>query len=372
MRLHSVGSLFHVALLIVGVTRTGGATHSWESPRCTRMFSTNDTMLFREEFRQPPGARLDHFAHDVVAWPPSNRSTVDEFYSALPPNFAASPTASHIVRSQAALVNHHHRCIYVKNLKCGSSTAERLVAGLGVDSFNPGTHKSPHHNAKGETDDEYEYRILDQCSKMDDPASSKDCDTHYRMIRNIPDFVIDKYFIFTFVRDPFTRMTSSYRQSVPKVIFGGFSAVLVGTAPTNTLSNPHLGSQVSLIFIPTKSGKRMRLDFVGHVERMSEDWGRMQPALSLRASKLTPEDRLKLVLTHFAPTNLTEVIPKRQSEVTDRRNSEFVPTTRATISSTERFSQLHVVLVCRRYIQDLVCFNFDIPHVCTEHRKLVL
>ena len=46
--------------------------------------------------------------------------------------------------------------------------------------------------------------------------------------------------------------------------------------------------------------------------------------------------------------------------------ADFIP------GKPTRWSQLHEVYVCRRYIQDSVCFGYDIPTTCIENSDLVL
>ena len=109
------------------------------------------------------------------------------------------------------------------------------------------------------------------------------------------------------------------------------------------------------------SGRQLRLDFAGRLETISEDWERLKPALELKASLYTPLERRLMILPRAHANN--DIKHHRSTS----NNSVFVP-----FSETEKFSLLHVILVCRRFVQDLVCFEFDVPQVCIDHAELVL
>ena len=115
------------------------------------------------------------------------------------------------------------------------------------------------------------------------------------------------------------------------------------------------------------SGEKLRVDFVGRLESLSEEWARLQPAREKHARKLSPRERRALVLprARVKAEDVKEAPHHRVS--TEETSSVLVP-----FSTSERFSLLHVILTCRRYIQDLVCFDMRVPRVCIDHAELVL
>jgi len=117
---------------------------------------------------------------------------------------------------------------------------------------------------------------------------------------------------------------------------------------------------------PTLSGAQVRLDFIGRLESLSEDWERLKVVMGSQATKLAPEDRRSLILSH-AEGPVAQVPQHRASA----NSSHFVPFSEEE-GHPEHFTLLHVVLVCRRYIQDLVCFDMGVPQICIDHTELVM
>ena len=74
---------------------------------------------------------------------------------------------------------------------------------------------------------------------------------------------MDNYLIFSFVRDPFTRVLSSYHEASPGYSFEGLLSEGVSSGKLNV----HFRSQTAqLLSITTSTGRRIRLDFVGRLE----------------------------------------------------------------------------------------------------------
>jgi len=116
----------------------------------------------------------------------------------------------------------------------------------------------------------------------------------------------------------------------------------------------------------TLSGRPLRLDFVGKLEQISEDWARLQPLLEVDACKLSPKNRRNLILPHVESNEIEAVIKHRSSS----RNFQFIPLS-VEEGHPQSFTQLHVILICRRFIQDMVCFDLKIPNVCIQYPELI-
>ena len=251
----------------------------------------------------------------------------------------------------------------------------------------------------------------------------------------IGDAIWNNYFVFSFVRDPFTRIESSFAQ-VPFPL--GFDDLLSGASNPPLYKNPHYWDQIRVLTRRRKTGKRLRVDFVGHVESFDLDWWRLAPALDASQRHLTPVERLQLVrpsplkpfvdLNSIAKDNDTRTEGtdgsdrfherdatsgdsssslKGALESTERTNttkssqlgkstefieggerSEHLHVTRKRQQAAEfvpqppgilgkkvmpmRWNRLHEIYVCRRYIQDHFCFGYDIPETCIEHADLTL
>ena len=235
----------------------------------------------------------------------------------------------------------------------------------------------------------------------------EECATRWVLLKDIPDEIMSKYFIFSFVRDPFSRIVSSHHEvgrcaftellrgqhakvdqnshvisqvACSRVAFRDFAAhsdIAVGRSHASDwrggwarelrltcFSSPYLHFfQVHTLTRAVQSGKQIRLDFVGILERISEDWERLKPALDFDAIALPIDKRKHLILPQHAVTSFDEVRHHRSTS----NSSIYVP-----FSTTEKFSNLHVILVCRRFIQDLVCFDLGIPKICIDHPDLVM
>ena len=116
---------------------------------------------------------------------------------------------------------------------------------------------------------------------------------------------------------------------------------------------------------PSQSGMPLRVHFVGRLEDVAETWERMQAMLTPASLNLSPDERVALIPAHVA--DFTEV-----QKVREHSNSALYTPFSEAEGRFERFTQAHVIQVCRRYIQDFVCFDMEIPHICIDHADLIL
>jgi hypothetical protein len=334
--------------------KDSGAIPPWESMRCVKFWGDppfiNAPMQTRELFSS--SKEIDFNSDPEVArklnanisWPPTQeRGSVDDFFDALKGRKAkATGVKTRRPTVVAAKVDHLRRSIYIKNLKAGSSTVDVMYSALAAfDVFD-------HQNAPL-------LNISEQLLFCMNSPRLKPCVMHWVKLHEIPDELIANYFIFSFVRDPFPRVSSAFQE----VNTGAFTVTMKGR--TRNSQNAHFSGQIHELSRGTLSGNQVRMDFVGHLENISEDWERLKPALSIAAKGMSPLERRDLVLTSTKSFSLVEKY--RKSVV----SAIFVPS-----STTEMYSNSHVVLVCRRYIQDFVCFNISIPLICIDHVELVL
>ena len=160
------------------------------------------------------------------------------------------------------------------------------------------------------------------------------------------------------------RMVSSYHE-----IGGGTFTEIVKGQKAKLSQNPHYLGQFFTASRATGSGRGVRLDYIAHLEDMAEGWERLKPVLTPAAVTMSPIERRKLIPDHAGTSKHIKIFrDSSKNHATDfiANSSIFLPR-----SSSDKFRQLHVILTCRRYIQDLVCFDLPIPRVCIEHPELI-
>ena len=181
---------------------------------------------------------------------------------------------------------------------------------------------------------------------------------------DLPDIIHDRYFVFSFVRDPFSRAVASYHEVGKNGMFGSFAGHLRGDGPFSR--NVHYSSQsYQLLSSATRSGRRLRLDFVGHVESFEEDWKALQAAMAPGAIRKSPAERRALIQSSAAgqtrrPAGLLHLRPG------DAHNHSIQPGTKAL-----HFTEEQELQVCRRYLQDFACFGYEAPAACAERASEV-
>jgi len=365
-KLHAANSspVFNVS---TNSTATAMLGPPWTMPRCTSFWgkpfpesqipSTRDLFDFPSELDEKiihgiPTRKIDPALSALMSqnltWPPEDRGSVDDFFRAVgsrrsklkpgPSNWAAS-----------AMVDHSKRSIVIKMLKSGSTTVGHLMLQRELREAR---------------------RAVNATEKMlrcfNTSPLPPDCQTPtWVTVKTIPDAVHDAYFVFTFTRDPFTRAVSSLAEAGGGSLLS-FTDVVAGNNG-RVGRNVHFVGQFVEASAPIFSGKQIRLDFVGRLESLSEDWARIRPALVDNALIMSPRERQGLVLPRVE--NISVAIPHHRESGSASAN--LLPYSKE-MGRPEPFRLLHVILVCRRYIQDLVCFNMGVPRVCIDHAELVL
>eukprot|EP00615_Pteridomonas_danica_P009223 CAMPEP_0114365458 /NCGR_PEP_ID=MMETSP0101-20121206/28427_1 /TAXON_ID=38822 ORGANISM="Pteridomonas danica, Strain PT" /NCGR_SAMPLE_ID=MMETSP0101 /ASSEMBLY_ACC=CAM_ASM_000211 /LENGTH=179 /DNA_ID=CAMNT_0001513801 /DNA_START=740 /DNA_END=1276 /DNA_ORIENTATION=+ len=178
-----------------------------------------------------------------------------------------------------------------------------------------------------------------------------------------------------------TRILSSYAEATPwsssdfnieevkkEATFIGH---LEGSTPNvhyRTQSNQLLGSQ-------TQSGDPVKPHFIGKIENFDEDWQRLQVALSPSVIHLTPQERLKLIPSSSSSSTTTTTKNLKEEDKEEKHQDEengiihergsgihdhiFIP-----YSKTKHFTIKEELEVCRMYLQDFICFDYDLPQSC--------
>ena len=126
-------------------------------------------------------------------------------------------------------------------------------------------------------------------------------------------------------------------------------------------------------------GQRAPLDFVGNIDNLINDWQQLLPALD--AAHLSPSARRELILEEAIQSNGGHAGASDEAKGTDaqlglrvRRGpahpTKFVP---GYLPSAQqpRWTLEDVLLVCRRYLQDLACFDFAVPMLCIQYVDLI-
>jgi hypothetical protein len=142
-------------------------------------------------------------------------------------------------------------------------------------------------------------------------------------------------------------------------------------------------SQAYSIFSPGRSGRRLRVDFVGHVESLESDWQRLLSAMTPAAVTLSPAERRSLIQAMPPPKSppLSGELPsptlKLRVGPAHDSNRQPVATVKggqlvANQTGSPRFTVEQELQVCRRYLQDFACFGYGVPRSCIEHAYAVL
>eukprot|EP00622_Pseudochattonella_farcimen_P004299 FR739663.1.p1 GENE.FR739663.1~~FR739663.1.p1 ORF type:complete len:219 (+),score=5.93 FR739663.1:64-720(+) len=185
---------------------------------------------------------------------------------------------------------------------------------------------------------------------------------------DLPDEVVDNYLIFSFVRDPFTRVLSSYHEASPGYSFEGLLSEGVSSGKLNV----HFRSQTAqLLSITTSTGRRIRLDFVGRLEHFEEDFALLLPAI--KARHLSPGERRDLIrnaaLTSISGVALKLLIERRREDTKRDRHSPMQPEVHGKDPSLP-LTRWHELMICQAYIQDFACFGYGLPAVCFEYPEV--
>ena len=351
---------------------TYGSNLPWETTECQLLWGSQkvneqhqwgQTTITRELFDLPrnfhertaSNIELAARLQEPVTWPPKERVKAADFLKAVGGRYSTMrghwPTRQGI--GATAIVDHNYRAVYLVNLKAGSTSIETVLK-------KDHTRRDKHMNTSYIYDHRVDRNETDVLLKCRDDPSAKFCGARQYFLKDVPDIIVKDYLVFSFVRDPFTRVVSSHHQ----VESEKWTPLLTGLK-NRVGENTHFLSQIGHLTRGSISGKRVRLDFVGSFECLSGAWAQLQPALVDEALVLTPIERRKLILPH-PPSNQHDssfLIHARKSS----HNYTFVP-----FSQTEKFTVLHVILVCRRYLQDFICFDMSIPTLCVTYVDLVM
>ncbi|KAA8497865.1 hypothetical protein FVE85_5450 [Porphyridium purpureum] len=200
------------------------------------------------------------------------------------------------------IVSHEHKLIYLEVHKAASTTVRLLLKrALGID-----------------------------------------LDTAMIKSNRLDPSVFDRYFIFTFVRDPLPRFTSShdeYKQQRRK----RNASLTVNELASLTQSlalleagvrlNNHFATQISEIEGTRSDGRPIPITFIGHVESFDRDFA--------------------YVMTKLGRKPISQILPANVKPASHRTGWEAV--------SNDLQKR-----VCRVYMLDFVCLGFSLPPVCDE------
>ena len=323
---------------------------------------------------QAPGIKVDKNNHSVPVrvWGPHL------------PRASEIPTHGPLVAFfgySDVVVSLDSRAIYVGNLKSGSSTIKALMErdmGRSKPSHTAGMVLCSHAIAGLRRIEQEECQGL--CSftcggralDMKHPKSARLKTT------DVPDEVASKFFVFSFVRDPFERAVSGFDYSGCRDL-----TTFAEHTRDGCMANHYRGQSYQL-FSPSQSGARLPLDFVGHLENWDRDWRRLLEVMQPAVVKLNATERRKLVppvsLQGLTPVSSSTSLKKYRTTTHStgwNPNLQPVHGSRAsnggqTEIQKDLFSQEIVLNLCRRYIQDMVCFDQGIPLICIEHASAVV
>lgn len=333
-----------------------------------------------------PDVRAALEAETLEEYPPDDRVSAKEFLaraSGLP----RQNKCRHLPRNftMSVEVNPLRRTVYIDNLKSGSSLLEHLQSRIFGRADGSPSHKKIAGN------------LVDRINE--DVCPGRACFAPFAHspkvgIMDIPEEVMDKYFVYSFSRDPMERMVSSWGE-INAMGFPFIDLIESKRHVQDPGRNPHYFTQIDFLTRRTKSGKRLRIDFLGELERFDEDWARLRPAIDPMHRDLSPAERAKLVLARnesarSAPRSSAdhhEAVRPRPGHGSIADDHHYLPTVNEkALASFQKnnprryeegsklipWSQWHVILICRRYVQDFVCLDRDIPKVCADHADLVL
>ena len=106
----------------------------------------------------------------------------------------------------------------------------------------------------------------------------------------------------------------------------------------------------------------MKLHFIGRLESLDVDWARLQKAMEPAARHLSPEERVKLIPDEVGRPDvmLAKVRPGLEHNASHQPDAPNKP-----------FTIEQELDICRRYIQDFVCFSYGIPQSCLQNARAV-
>lgn len=420
-------------------------TPPWERDSCLGMYGSEKGLpRAKMAFDMAPAAARTTFeavlkGRTSRSWPPEAGERVP--FGALAERIGrtAAGSANHSLRGggiplgrvgATLSVDPFARLIYVANWKCGSTSFQNLMSSPKQPKMPVPLqgHKFTHHVrdwinlAATDPDASAQHPGLKaflqgvgtNCSSGGSSSSrgekcflSRSRESVFKAL-DLSDEVLDTFFVFTFVRDPFSRIVSQYHQANPHIPFDA-----MGTGEGRA-SNIHLTSQAgTLVSSGVSSGRRLRLDFVGRLEYADEDLRRLLPAFL--APELSPRDRRALVRKHLveAASNFSNVgvgkarvhhdPPPPSKTAQDRESGGTVgaladtqplgggeaepqpppwpqqPQERSSQGKRQQpppeprpMNEYLEVMTCRRYLQDFACFGYSVPHTCVKYVDLLL
>ena len=117
------------------------------------------------------------------------------------------------------------------------------------------------------------------------------------------------------------------------------------------------------------------MDFIGALEDIDRDWARLETVLEPGMAAVPPEQRRNRIPA--APPVLgagggsgAPLLGVHARSSAHAPSAVFEPPFHD--DPPRPFTKLHALLVCRRYIQDFVCFDLPMPEVCAAHPELAL
>jgi len=416
------------ALLIImlcegdDVSRTN---RPWETRACRQLYAiTNEAEppVTKACFYGPGGAGSRHVGRNTfmmplgngtgegegeaaTAWPPRSQGTADDFMKALegfkkrsdaptsdeclsrrgtPDDYRyfvhasaaneknLAPTERRICLEHPVIMDAGRRVIYITNLKAGCSTigdklmsasepTVRICGGLVTPRVLGPMEESLCDNRRAcNISCAQSFGWRSHGAKMTEMLNA--CD--------LPDRVIDKFLVFTFVRSPFLRAESSYHEAI--VAKYDFESVM---SHPELMMNSHFRVQSETIGAVSSSGRPLRVDFVGHIESIDLDWGRLSVALQPEVSHLTPAERLALIPSR-SEIRKQQAASGGDAHVKNARpgapHTDRQPTPKHFPDVIGKpFTNNLVINICRSYLQDMICFGYAIPQVCIDHADVV-
>jgi hypothetical protein len=162
------------------------------------------------------------------------------------------------------------------------------------------------------------------------------------VLYNLPD--LHSYFLFTFVRDPIDRFLAALDTLHPldapekyrlEEFYRPHSLKYINE-PKQWIHQPKHQPQV--LFLTTPTGAPHRLDFIGRVETLTEDWHWIERRLGLPRLTLQPKQASDALVV--SGTKLLSRFPR------------------------------HYKKLCEMYRQDYDCLGFSLPSSCSHNSDL--
>jgi hypothetical protein len=292
--------LFGVPIETTNVTNNNNLPpQSWESDACLFFFgserSRDEPALTNECFgihrkqdnataRAAKEARISALRGRTITWPPARRSPASALALALDAlkkssgkngDASGNGTVGHDHReaeealpkprcsdkkwearedASTLLINVARRIVYIKNWKAASSLVfQKLNSDSSLSSWARFDHRpGAAHSMKRQHESKKQQLWNDACRSSNSTTTAtegwvapNDCmeravhGTDEIASSEIGDAIFDNYFVFSFVRDPITRVESSFAQAPSGA---GFEAVLSGAPGTRVFKDPHCKS----------------------------------------------------------------------------------------------------------------------------------